>query len=79
MNYQNIDEKVKEEKEGELEEVRKTLEQRKKAYEKQKRKEFFLENKYGQIKQVETTKIQRLMKKNKAAQSEKPEDQGLKD
>jgi hypothetical protein len=62
-----------------LEEVRKNLEQRKKSYERQKRKEFFLESKYGQIKQVETTKIQRMMKKNKQAQAQNPEDPALKE
>jgi|JI6StandDraft_1071083.scaffolds.fasta_scaffold04682_18 hypothetical protein len=69
VNYQGLDENVKKEKEKELVGVQEELTQRKKSYERQKRKEFFIEKKYGPIKQVELTKLYRMIKKNQALQN----------
>ena len=41
----------------ELKQVEEELEDRKKGYEKQQRKEFFLENKYKQIMNIEKRKV----------------------
>lgn len=66
VNYEGLDEGVKEAKGKELEQVQEELSQRKKNYERQKRKEFFIEKKYGPIKQVELTKLNRMIKKVQA-------------
>jgi hypothetical protein len=53
-------------KKQELEEIEKQLGSRRKTYEKDKRKEFFLEQKYKNIKQIELRKVYKHLGETKA-------------